>query len=82
MRLSFLVLIVLFVVTGCSTAESLPTNTPIPTDTPEPSRKPFVNALALGLPGMEQVQVHNVQYSSLNGKPLSMCTSSEHLGQN
>ena len=72
MRPIVLVLIGLLVVTGCSTAESLPTNTPIPTDTPEPTSKPFVNALALELPGMEQVQVHNVQYSSLNGKPLSM----------
>ena len=67
-----LVLIGLLIVTGCSTAESLPTNTPIPTDTPEPTSKPFVNALALELPEMEQVQVHNVQYSSLNGKLLSM----------
>ncbi|MCJ7733783.1 MAG: alpha/beta hydrolase [Anaerolineales bacterium] len=72
MRPIVLVLIGLLVVTGCSTAESLPTNTPIPTDTPEPTSKPFVNALALELPGMEQVQVHNVQYSSFNGKLLSM----------
>ena len=67
-----LVLIGLLVVSGCSTAEPLPTNTPLPTDTSEPTSKPFVNALALELPGMEQVQVHNVQYSSLNDKPLSM----------
>lgn len=72
MRPIVLALIGLLVVTGCSNAESLPTNTPIPTDTPEPTSKPFVNALALELPGMEQVQVHNVQYSSSNGKPLSM----------
>jgi len=72
MKHIFLVLIGLLVVSGCSTAELLPTNTPLPTDTPEPTSKPFVNALALELPGMEQVQVHNVQYSSLNGKLLSM----------
>ncbi len=62
-----LVLIGLLVVAGCSTAEPLPTNiplptnTPLPTDTPEPTRKPFVNVLALELPGMEQVQVDNVR---------------------
>lgn len=73
-----LVLIGLLVVSGCSTSEPLPTstplptNTPLPTDTPEPTSKPFVNALALELPGMEQVQVHNVHYSSFNDKPLSM----------
>ena len=78
MRLSVLVLIGLFVLTGCSTVEPLPTNIPLPTntllptDTPEPTRRPFVNVLALGLPGMEQVQVHNVQYSSSTGKPLLM----------
>jgi acetyl esterase/lipase len=78
MRLSFLTLIVLFVVTCCSTAEPLPTNIPLPTnkplpvDTPESTKRPFVNALALELPGMEQVQVHNVQYSSYTGKSLPM----------
>lgn len=78
MKHIFLVLIILVVVSGCSTAETpptitpLPTNTPLPTDTPEPTSKPFVNALALGLPGMDQVQVHNVQYSSFNDKPLLM----------
>jgi hypothetical protein len=72
MRPIVLVLIGLLVITGCSTAEPLPTDTPIPQDTPEPTSKPFVNALALELPGMEQVQVHNVQYSSFNDKPLSM----------
>jgi hypothetical protein len=72
MRPIVLILIGLLVVTGCSTSEPLPTNTLLPTGTPEPTSKPFVNALALAHPGMEQVQVHNVQYSSLNGKLLSM----------
>ena len=61
------VIIGLFVVTGCSTVE------PLPTDTPEPTTLPFfMNALSLRLPGMEQVQVQNVQYSSFGDKPLSM----------
>jgi hypothetical protein len=65
-------LVALLLVTACATTESAPTSTPLPTDTPEPTRKSFVNTLALELPGMEQVQVHNVQYSSYKGKPLLM----------
>ena len=51
----------LMVVTGCSTTEPPPTDIPMPTATRLSTNRPFVNALVFKLPGMDQVQVHNVE---------------------
>ena len=56
-------IVILSLFIGCSTVEP---------ETPEPFRPFFMNNLSLRLPGMEQIQVHNVQYTVYEGKPLSM----------